>query len=287
MSAISAINPGLTTQNIFGATGTGSSSTSLDTGPTSFSDILKLLDTNADGQTGVDELKFGAGFMVNNLVFSRDLNQDWMLSAEEAGAPPALINYFDTDGDQMLSSKEIITPANTVIDGVFSVLDLNGDNSLSSEEAGIIDLISGLFSMGAAGQASSPVDVEQALDLDTLPDRMRQAGFEGTDNQLYYALASTYADWPWQPDPNDPASIKLSDQREDIYKWFDNIVSGVGRQMKANPYLTASAVINDGPDRLGARLGPAIMKKLSNFGDRVQMGTLYEDTTQTVAESTA
>lgn len=289
MSALNAISPWLTTQNVFGATGTSSSSSSTlpETGPTSFSDILKLLDTNADGQTGADELKFGAGFMINNLVFSQDLNQDSLLSSEETGVPQALINYFDNNGDQMLSAKEMITPADQIIDGVVSVLDTNGDNQLSSEELGIIDLISNLISMGNAGQTSSPVDVKQAFDLDTIPDRMRQAGFEGTDNQLYYALASTYADWPWQPDPNDPASMKLSDQRADIYKWFDHIVSDVGRQMKANPYLSATAVINDGPDRLGGRLGPAILKKLNSFGDRVQMGTLFEDTSQTVSESKA
>jgi hypothetical protein len=279
MNALSSISSWLTTQNVFGNNlGINGDSTTQETNePNSFYSILKLFDTNADGEIGADELKFGAGFMINSLLLTRDGNQDELLSAEEAGVPLAAVNYLDTDADQMLSTKEMITPADKIIDGLVSILDTDGDKALSKEELSIFDLLFNFIQTGDTEQASNSVDVKQAFDLNTIPDRMREAGFEGTDNQLYYVLASTYADWPWQPDPTDPVSMKLSDQREDIYKWFDQIVTDVSRQMKANPYLTANAILNDGPDRLGARLGPAIMKRLSSFGDRVQMGTVYEE----------
>lgn len=111
--------------------------------------------------------------------------------------------------------------------------------------------------------------------MTTLPDRMREAGFQGTDNPLYYALASTYADWPWQPDPADPDFVRLSERRGEIYEWFDKIVMDVANTMESNPQQKVTAIINDGPDRLGFRLGPAIMEKLNKFGTRAQMGTLY------------
>jgi hypothetical protein len=278
MSVLNEISSYFTTQNLFGNTlGTTNTTTSTKTeGPDSFSSILKLFDTDADEKVSTDELKFGAGFMINSLLFNKDTNQDQLFSASEVGVPTAVINYLDTNGDQLLSAKEIITPADKIVDGVVSALDLDGDKALSDGEMSIFDLIFNLIQNGIADQTSDPVEVKDAFDLNTLPDRMRQAGFEGTDNQLYYALASTYAEWPWQPDPTDAASIKLSDQRDDIYKWFDSIVNNVAGQMKDDPSLTATAIMNDGPDRLGARLGPAIMKKLGSFGDRVQMGTVYD-----------
>jgi len=278
MNVLSEMSSWLTTQNVFGNNNnTNSTATTTKTdGPESFSSILKLFDTDADGKVSTDELKFGAGFAINSLLFNKDANQDQFFNSAELGVPAAVINYLDTNGDQQLSAKEIITPADKIVDGVVSALDLDGDKALSDGEMSIFDLLFNLVQNVDSGQASSQVDAKEAFNLDSIPDRMRKAGFEGTDNQLYYVLASTYADVPWQPDPTDAASMKLSDQRDDIYKWFDNIVNDVAGQMKADPSLNLTAVMNDGPDRLGARLGPAIMKKLGSFGDRVQLGSVYE-----------
>jgi hypothetical protein len=176
----------------------------------------------------------------------------------------------------MLGAKEIITPVNKIIDGIVSILDTDGDQALSREELGIVDLLFNLASNIYSDQTSESVNPDQAFDLNTIPDRMRQAGFQGTDNQLYYVLASTYAGMPWQPDPTDPVSVTLSDQRDKIYDWFDKIVNNVSRKMEASPNVKATAIINDGPDRCGSRLGAAIMDKLNKFGDRVQIGTSYE-----------
>jgi hypothetical protein len=282
MNALSAVSSWLTTQNVFGdynkSQVKADSKTQESNDPNSFFSILKLLDTNADEKIGSDELKFGAGFMINSLVSSRDMNMDLLLTAEEAGVPQGVINALDTDADQKLGAGEMIAPADKIIDGLVSILDTDGDKALSRGELAIVDLLFSLMPSADSEQTSDSGSVTQAFDLNTIPDRMRQAGFEGTDNQLYYALASTYAEMPWQADPTDPALVKLSDQRENIYSWFDKIVTNVSQKLEANPDLTMNAIMNDGPDRCGFRLGLAIMKKLNNFGDRVQMGTAYEGT---------
>jgi hypothetical protein len=281
MNALSAVSSWLTSQNVFGDYDNVQINNDLKTEASSetnsFLSILKLLDTNADEKIGTDELKVGAGFMINSFLYGRDVNRDDLLSAEEAGVSPLVVVALDTDNDQMLSAGEIITPAGKIIDGLVSVMDLDGDKALSNQELAIIELLFSAIPSISTDQTSSSESPDQAFDLDTIPDRMRQAGFEGTDNQLYYALASTYAEQPWQPDPNDPTFVALSDQRDDIYSWFDNIVINVADQMEADPNLTAMAIIHDGPDRLGSRLGDAIMQKLAKYGDRIQRGDAYEE----------
>ncbi|MBA4392302.1 MAG: hypothetical protein C0407_02000 [Desulfobacca sp.] len=233
------------------------------------------MDVNADQKTDTQELKFGAGFMINSLLFAKDQDGNQLLSLEETGVSPGTISLLDTDADNQVSAGEMITTANRIIDGLVPILDMDGDGALSRAELGIFEL---LFSSGpaeVAQQDSSSLNVNEALDLNTIPDRMRQAGFQGSDNLLYYVLGSTYADWPWQPDPADPDAMRLSAQRGDIYEWFDKIVMNVADKMEANPEQTVTAIINDGPDRLGFRLGPAIMEKLTKFGDRAQIGTIY------------
>lgn len=241
----------------------------------SFLSILNLLDVNADTKTDTQELKFGAGFMMNSLLYAKDQDGNLLLSAKEAGMAPGTIGLFDTDSDGQLSAGEMISETNKIIDGLVPLLDKDGDNALSRAELGIFELLFSSRPSAVENQESNYSSVEEALDMTTLPDRMREAGFQGTDNQLYYALASTYADWPWQPDPADPDFVRLSERRGEIYEWFDKIVMDVANKMESNPQQKVTAIINDGPDRLGFRLGPAIMEKLNKFGTRAQMGTLY------------
>jgi hypothetical protein len=250
----------------------------------SFLSILKLLDVNADKKIDTEELKFGAGFFINSLILSKDMNGDEALSAEEIGSSPAVVTQLDTDLDGMVGAKELITPANKIIDGLMPFLDIDGDSALGRNELAIFELLSGsLFSSGARPDSDTNTLFDSShssdgtkleLDMNTIPDAMRQAGFQGTDNELYYVLASTYADWPWQPDPENSNSVNLSERRGEIYAWFDKNVMDLAGKMDANPALTATAITNDGPDRCGGRLGPAIMEKLKKFGDRVQLGTV-------------
>lgn len=118
------------------------------------------------------------------------------------------------------------------------------------------------------------------LDLDTLPSSMRKAGFDGRDNALYYAMANIYNRGPGPElsvKEGDTELATLNNQRDAIYKWFDAEVMKVKSTMMTYPAMTVIAITNDGPDRLGCRLGPAIMDRLKEFGSRVQLGNVLPE----------
>jgi hypothetical protein len=69
----------------------------------------------------------------------------------------------------------------------------------------------------------------------------------------------------------------LSDNRAGIYKWFDAEVAKVKSTMMTYPAYTVVAVTNDGRDRLGSRLGPAIADRLKEFGGRVTTGYMMPE----------
>lgn len=257
--------------------------------PNSFLSVLNLLDVNADGKIDTQELKFGAGFMINSLIYSRDQDGDLLLSAEEAGIPAGIINPLDTDSDQKLSAREMITTADKIIEGLVPLLDTDGDKVLSREELAIFELLFNNLTSAAAKPESdtdtifnrslSSTGEKLELDMNTIPDKMRQAGFEGSDNALYYALAHVYSFGPDREMPDDGAGslAVLNTQREAIYNWFDREIAKVSGILKSNPKATVTAITNDGRDRCGFRLGPAIMERLNQFGDRVQLGTVLPD----------
>jgi len=112
------------------------------------------------------------------------------------------------------------------------------------------------------------------MDMDTVPAHMNKAGFRGRDNAVWYVLGSVYLHGPGIGIPaGDDAELQALDrQREAIYKWFDAEVMKVRQTMLANPALTLVAVTNDGRDKLGSRLGPAIVRRLADLGGRVTLG---------------
>lgn len=114
-------------------------------------------------------------------------------------------------------------------------------------------------------------------DLDTIPDRMTAAGFPGSPNAQYYILAHVVAFGPGASIPEHPELTILSSQRAGIEIWWDTYIAAIRERMKTNPKATATAITNDGPDRCGFRLGPTIVERLSEFGDRVQLGTILPE----------
>jgi hypothetical protein len=257
--------------------------------PNSFLSILNLLDVNADEKIDTEELKFGSGFMINNLIYSQDQDGNLLLSAEEAGISSGAINRLDTDSDQQVGAGEMISAANKIIEGLVPLLDIDGDKALSREEMAVFEL---LFSSRSSevDKPGSNMDTifernlssageKLELDLNTIPDRMRQAGFEGSDNALYYALAHVYSFGPDKEMPDDGAGslAGLNTQREAIYNWFDGEIAKVRNILKTNPQTSVTTITNDGRDRCGFRLGSAIMEKLKDFGDRVQLGTILPE----------
>lgn len=115
-------------------------------------------------------------------------------------------------------------------------------------------------------------------DLFFIPERMRLATFEGSDNALWYALAYVALFGPGEmPDDGAGSLVELSRRSPEIERWWDGEVDKVRLQMLANPMATATAIFNDGPDRCGFRLGPTIVERLREFGDRVQLGEIVPE----------
>lgn len=118
------------------------------------------------------------------------------------------------------------------------------------------------------------------LDLNTLPGSMRAAGFRGRDNALFYAMSNIYLRGPGPElsvKEGDTELATLSNQRESIYRWFDAEVMKVKSTMMTYQNTTLICITNDAYDRLGCRLGPAIARRLAEFGNRVQLGNLLPE----------
>ncbi|MEW6187632.1 MAG: hypothetical protein AB1585_18025 [Thermodesulfobacteriota bacterium] len=258
-------------------------------GEGSFLSILNQLDSDGDGSIQQTEYKSGLEQFIDLFIQGRDTDGDQALNVDEAGIAPGAFSRLDTDADALLEKEEIGSEAGRILEGVVSLLDIDGDKELSREELAIFELLlGGLPSLDS--NTGSDVDTvftrngsganeKLELNLDTLPDQMRKAGFQGSDNALYYALAHVYHYGPEAEMPDDGAGSLsvLNTQREAIYKWFDGELSKAAEILKKNPQTTLTAITNDGRDRCGFRLGPAIMEKLKEFGGRVQLGTVVPE----------
>jgi len=111
-------------------------------------------------------------------------------------------------------------------------------------------------------------------DLGQVPGRMRQAGFRGRDNALWYTLSRSYAGWPWHGKAGDP-DAHLSDQRRELHDIWSNYIDVVVSAMSAAPQTTALILDNDGPDRCGKELGEYTQRQMSAVGGRVELGRFH------------
>jgi hypothetical protein len=124
-----------------------------------------------------------------------------------------------------------------------------------------------------------PIPLTQIVicDLEMIPDQMRTAipGIVGSDNQLYYALFSTYGDHEWQ----DPGAVPdLYARKEEVYAWFNNRVTKDGNTLKNSPNTTALLIANDANDRGGCFMAEPIRRQLVAMGiseDLLTTGDIY------------
>jgi hypothetical protein len=263
--------------------------TSKTSGEGSFLSILNQLDSNGDGSIQITEYRSGLEDFIGLVIQSRDADGDQALNVEEAGIAPGAFSRLDTDSDELLEKEEIVSEAGRILDGLVSLLDIDGNKELSREELAIFEMLFG----GLVSEASHPgpntetvfdrtgsgANEKLELNLDSLPEKMRKAGFQGSDNALYYALAHVYHYGPGAEMPDDGAGslAVLNTQRQAIYDWFDKEMTKAAEILKKNPQATLTAITNDGRDRCGFRLGPAILEKLKEFGTRVQLGTVLPE----------
>jgi hypothetical protein len=264
---------------------TGASGATQDAGAGTFLSMLQLLDVNGDNGLDMNELKLGLEGFITNLVLKRDLNGDQVLNAEESGAPAEAIAGLDSNGDQGVDGEELLSEAGRILDGIVPLLDKNNDQVLSMNELAILELFFGTLNQTNASadsiftHSSSAAGESVELDLNTIPQRMREAGFEGSDNALYYSLAHVYHYGPGAEMPDDGAGslAVLNTQREAIYNWFEGEMTKVENMLKTNPQATVTAITNDGKDRCGFRLGAAIVERLKSYGNRVALGDILPE----------
>ncbi len=112
-------------------------------------------------------------------------------------------------------------------------------------------------------------------DMDLIPIQMSRAGFVARWTAQDYALATIYAGAGWSANPSDTESQALYDQRDQIDAWWSRYIQRIVQIMQKAPQTTAIIIQNDGFDRCGFRLGPAINDNMGSVASRVQMGGIF------------
>ena len=78
----------------------------------------------------------------------------------------------------------------------------------------------------------------------------------------------------WSPVPD---TQQLWHQRGEINAWWSRYMGAVVQLMQKTPQTTALIIVNDGPDRVGFRLGPAMQAQMGSVAGRVQLGSTVHE----------
>ena len=135
------------------------------------------------------------------------------------------------------------------------------------------DLDSAYWSKLEAYCKAGPTQLVLA-DLHLAPHQMTRAGFHGEWKAQCYALATTYAGGNWTPVAETQG---LWHQRGELNAWWSRYVGAVVQLMQKAPQTTAVIIINDGSDRVGFRLGPAMHRNMGPVAGRVQVGSTVHE----------
>jgi hypothetical protein len=118
-------------------------------------------------------------------------------------------------------------------------------------------------------------------DANATPGLMRAQGWQGSDNQLLYALFSTYGshDWGYKGDDQEDATAQaLYKASTAIKTWFTGRVKAIGTYLLANTTKTTTLIANDANDKGGLYMVDAIKSQLTGMGldsSRWTEGTIY------------
>jgi hypothetical protein len=153
MNAISVVNSGLTAQKVVmnydGLKTRNVSNTQEGTETNSFLSVLKQQDVGAEDSIDTNKLnsyKFGAEGSISNFIFERKLEVDQASNAEGEGTSTSAVSLLGANSDQSAGGEEIISKVGCALDGLVSILDTNGDGTLSTEELAILELFSNIGS---------------------------------------------------------------------------------------------------------------------------------------------
>ena len=115
-------------------------------------------------------------------------------------------------------------------------------------------------------------------DMDAIPQRMRdEGGIVGRDGILWYGLACSCRGNRGWSGLDDPEIKAVYDQEENIWTWYDAWMKKIEYRFQTEPGLTGTILLNDGKDKVGCTLGPAIMDRLSKYANRLEMGHLVPE----------
>lgn len=112
-------------------------------------------------------------------------------------------------------------------------------------------------------------------DMALVPDQFTRSIAPGYWASQMFALSSTYAGVAWSP-PEDADAAYYFTIRDQINDWWARYINAILRIMQTAPQTTALIIINDEPDKCGARLGYAIRDNLASVGDRVTQGDVLD-----------
>ena len=113
------------------------------------------------------------------------------------------------------------------------------------------------------------------------PALMKAQGWNGSSNQLLYALFSTYGshDWGYKGDDQEDTTAKnLHDASTAIKTWFTGRVKAIGTYLLANPTKSTTLINNDANDKGGLYMVDNIKTQLTGMGldsSRWTEGTVY------------
>jgi hypothetical protein len=117
--------------------------------------------------------------------------------------------------------------------------------------------------------------------LNVTNDRMREAGFNGRDTALWYALSRFINAGNTYPPPQgfDSEAAVLHEQGPQIIEWWQNYVAAVVRVMQKRSDLTVSIISNDdNEDKGGRSLANGTMRLFpDDVRGRVDMGAAVND----------
>jgi hypothetical protein len=119
-------------------------------------------------------------------------------------------------------------------------------------------------------------------DLNLVPGQMSRSGFQGRPGAQLYGLATSYSGWGWTPANGDDDAYLVWERQDEIVAWWSRYVRAVVQVMQKAPQTTAVIIINDGPDMMGFRLGPATYQEMGVVASRVQMGDTYQYKTRSL-----